>query len=260
MQHETVLYEAESQYGHYTVVDMTYGGRPARVLYSGNHQAAQSGVARDDRPDLLFDYNERFLELVRGLRPQRVLLIGAGACTLPVALQAEFPNIHLTIVEIDAELLKIAEAFFDFAPGPRTAVHIVDGRKFLAQDGQQYDLIILDVFSNAAVPLPFQTVEAAREYASHLRPGGVLAMNIIASYYGERSRTLRRQVACLQASFSNLQLFPAGHEPSLWLPQNFVLTAHGDGRDLRRHLRYSPVRLPLVDDSEALHDEETRAS
>src|ERR1700752_3186245 len=85
--HKTVRFEGETPYGHYTVVDTTYSNRPARVLYSGREfRTAQSGIALDDQDEMLFDYNQRFLELARGLEPKRALLIGGGAFTLPKRL------------------------------------------------------------------------------------------------------------------------------------------------------------------------------
>src|SRR6476469_4412698 len=100
MADEGILVEGDTQHGHYVVADTIYSGRPARVLYSGNHQAAQSGVAKDDNPDLLFDYNQRFIELVRGLLPKKILLIGGGALSLPKALLEEFPEVSLDVVEL----------------------------------------------------------------------------------------------------------------------------------------------------------------
>jgi len=238
------IHATHSKFGHYEVIDTTYNNRPARVLYSGGGLVAQSGVALDDVPELLFDYNQRFLELVRGLRPNRVLLIGGGAFTLPNALLAEFPKLRLDVVEIDPVLFQIGQQYFDFTPSKHTTVHIIAGEKFLEDSEQQYDLIVLDAFFESAIPSVFQTNKNARQMAAHLRLGGVLAINIISSYYGHRSFTLRRQIEALGTAFTNVQLFPAGYEPSLWLPQNFIVTAQNGIRELQPYMRYAAVQLP----------------
>ncbi len=225
MTDKSVLYSGDTAHGHYEVVDVIYAGRQSRMLYSGNHQAAQSGWALDDNSPLLFDYNERFMELARGLAPKRVLLIGGGAFTLPRALQREFPPLRLDVVELDAGLLELAERYFDFTAGPHTQVHISDGLHYLATSTETYDLIVLDVFMHSEVPPAFQTPDTARSLAKHLHPGGVVAQNIIAAYHGERAATLRRQTDAYQAAFQDIQLFPAGQHSSLWLPQNLVITA-----------------------------------
>lgn len=241
---DTPIYTTDTEYGHYEVVETTYNNRPARVVYSGSGLTAQSGIALDGQAELLFDYNQRFLELIRALQPHRVLLIGGGACTLPTVLQTEFPGMHLDIVEIDLELVKIGECYFGFEPNNHTNVQIMDGEDYLKKNKQMYDLILLDAFFESTIPSIFQTKEVAILFAKHLREGGVLAINIIASYYGQRSWTLRRQISTLQEAFSNLQLFPAGLEPSQWVVQNFLVVAQNGERGIAQHLRYASLALP----------------
>jgi spermidine synthase len=255
MTENKVLFEGDTAYGHYLVVDTIYSGRPARVLFSGTRQAAQSGEARDDKPELLFDYNERFMELVRGLKPRRILLIGGGAFTLPKALQAELPDGILDVVELDGKLFDIAQAHFDFKPAPQTHVYIGDGREFLQNTSEQYDLILIDAFMHDVVPEPLQTVEAAKDLEQHLRPGGLVAMNIIAAYYGQRSAVLRRQIAAFQTAFSAIQIFPAGRGQSLWIPQNFLLTTQNSHRELQEYLRYEALSVPNVGEDEAIQED-----
>jgi spermidine synthase len=241
------LFEGDTEFGHYQVANCIYGGRPARVLYSGNHQAAQSGVALDDKPELLFDYNERFMELARGLLPKRLLLIGGGAMTLPIALLEELPDLMIDVVELDPGLLDIAERFFKFQPNKQTNVHLGDGRKFLDKTNKRYDLIVVDAFEHTVIPASLQTDEAARQLKRHLTAKGVVAINIIAAYHGERSNNLRQQIAALQTAFQNVEIYPAGSGISLWTPQNFILTAQNGARDLDAHLRYSKLPYQAID-------------
>jgi spermidine synthase len=243
MTEENLFFENDAGLEHYEVVDTTYGSRPARVLYGGHRQAALSGAARDGEPELLFDYNERSMELIRGLRPQRVLLIGGGAFTLPQAVNQEFPDMSLDVVELDPVLYKIARTYFDFKPNRQTHIYLEDGIKYLRQLKRPYDLILIDVFTQAAIPAGFQTISLARDLKRGLRRGGVVAINIIASYYGARSAALRRQVEAWQAAFRNLQLYPANREPSLWLPQNFLLCAQNGSRELQPFMRYENLTL-----------------
>lgn len=250
-----LLYEGEGTYGHYQVADVVYAGRPARVLYSGDRQAAQSGVAQDGG-DMLFDYNQRFLEVVRGLKPRRLLLIGGGALTLPQAIASEFPTLQQDVVERDGLLLAIAERYFSFRRSANLHVHITDGRRFLEEVQSTYDLILIDAFDDAVVPLPLRTVEAMQATYRVLRAGGVLAMNYIASYHGRRVAGLAATIAAVREAFQSITLFPASNIHSLWIPQNFILTAQDGQRDLEAFLRYAPLALPQCSAREALHDAE----
>ena len=239
-----MLFEDDTEFGHYSVADTIYGGRAARVLYSGQRQAAQSGLARDGKPELLFDYNQRFMELAAEFKPKQVLLIGGGAFTLPKALVEKFPALQLDIVELDPGLLPIAERFFDFRPTEQTRIHYTDGADFLRQTRETYDLIMIDAFTHTTVPESLQTGAAAKQLRDHLRSGGVVAMNCIAAYHGMRSAVLHRQITAFRTVFSTIEMFPASPNQSLWLPQNFILTAYPDGATLRDYFRYEPIELP----------------
>lgn len=251
---DQVVFEGDTETGHYIVVDTIYGGRPARVLYSGDYLAAQSGVAYDGQPDLLFDYNQRFMELVRGVRPKHLLLIGGGAFTLVAALQAEFAELVIDVVEPDVGLLTLAKTYFTFSPGKHTHVFAQPGRRYLGSTTKRYDLVIVDAFVQTTIPLSLQTVEAAYAYRKHLKPEGILAMNVIASGTGQRSTNMQRLLASLHPVFPALQVYPASRTVSLWLLQNFVVTAQATSRDLSPCFRYSALSLPQSKEQKPLYD------
>lgn len=138
---QKTIHTAESPYGRYRVVDMTYNGRPARMLF-GNRASPQSGVAKDDEPELLFDYNQRFLEMIMSQQPKRILVIGGGAFMLPTAAFHQFPKLRIDVVEIDPLLVQIAQDFFDLPDDKRLRVHAMDGAEFIERSKERYDMII----------------------------------------------------------------------------------------------------------------------
>lgn len=249
-----ILYEGSTDLGDYQVAETIYGGRHAIVLYDRDRRAAQSGKPLDDDDDMLFDYNERFMELARGLLPKRVLLIGGGAFTLPQVLQDELPDLVLDVVELDSGLYDIAEGFFGFKKGEHTTVHVGDGREFIDTTTNVYDLIYIDAFNETSIPTSLQTLEAASSLKRILAPKGVVAMNIIAAYHGQRSAVLRRQIAAWETAFTNLLLMPASTGDSLWLPQNFVLTAHNTKHSLEMYFRHAALDVPEIDNENLIKD------
>jgi len=258
MQRE-VLWEGETGYGHYQVVDTLYDGRPARVLYSGDRQAAQSGVAKDDKPDLLFDYNQRMFELAASLVPGKILLIGGAVATLPKALLVALPDVRIDVVEPDERLTQLAYEYFDLPVDDRLRFFHTDGRDFLRQTAGRYDLIVVDAFTHTTIPKELKTLEAFQAYYKHLQAKGLLAMNIISGYYGPSARTLRELYAGACQTFDAVDIFLASRGYSLWLPQNFVLAAQkGTDYPLKDYVRYGPVQPPEVNPTEALQDGTTR--
>lgn len=242
--------------GHYQVVDTLYDGRPARVLYSGDRQAAQSGVAKDDNPDLLFDYNQRMFELITTLVPEKVLLIGGGVGTLPKALLDALPDIHVDMVEPDSGLTDLAYRYFDLPVDERLRIFNTDGRSFLREHATRYDMILVDAFMHTTIPKDLKTLEAFHAYHKHLRPKGILAMNVISGYYGPSARVLHEMYAAALAHFDTIDVFLASRGYSLWLPQNFVLTAQKQNDlPLRDYMRHEAVKPPETHPGGALHDE-----
>jgi SAM-dependent methyltransferase len=116
----------------------------------------------------------------------RILIIGAGSGT-DTALALAMGAKHVDAVEIDPELAQIGR---DFHPegvykDPRVTVHVNDGRAFLNQSRDTYDLILYAVTdsltlvsSTAGVRLEsfLFTEESMREARDHLAPGGLFAM------------------------------------------------------------------------------------
>lgn len=254
---EHVIWEGDTVYGHYQVVDTLYDGRPARVLYSGERHTAQSGVAKDDKPDLLFDYNQRMFELVTNLVPGRILLIGGAVETLPIALLDALPDVMIDVVEPDEGLTKLAYDFFDMPVTERLRIIHTDGRSFMRSSTDKYDVILVDAFMRNIVPRDMRTGEAFEALANHLRPDGVLAMNVISSYYGRTSHVLREVYGAATAAFRITTLLLASRGYSLWLPQNFVLTAQKTtDLPLKDYVRYDAIDPPDVPPYDVLHDTE----
>lgn len=205
---DQVLYRGRGEHSQYRVVERVYDGRPSRLLLSGK-AAPQSGIALDDNPELLFDYNQRLLEVVLSVRPERVLVIGGGACTLPMAIAAYIPDAAIDIVEMESLLARLASEYFDFSESDRMKLIIQDGREFIEASQSQYDLIIVDAFDEYTIPRPLVTVQAAQQYARLLAPGGCMAMNVIAAYTGGRPTLIHRIVASFRDVFSTTELYPA---------------------------------------------------
>jgi spermidine synthase len=178
---EKLIFETDTKFGHYQVVDMVYLGRPARVLFSGQRAAAQSGVPKDGGSTMLFDYNQRFMELTSALRPKNLLLIGGGAFTLPVQILKFFPDTKIDVVELDPELEKIAEAFFELQQDNRLKIIFGDGREYLKASSEKYDLILLDAFTHNVIPAALSTKEFMEILSQHLSKVGVAASNIISA-------------------------------------------------------------------------------
>ena len=116
----------------------------------------------------------------RAAGPINYAVIGLGTGTLACSVG---PGDALTYYEIDPDIVRIARdpKLFNFISecGPNTPIVIGDARQRLADapDGS-YDLIMVDAFIGAAIPIHLLTQEAVALYFRKLKPHGLLAMHI----------------------------------------------------------------------------------
>jgi spermidine synthase len=219
-----LIHKAQSQYGKYKIIDLKYDGRPARVLY-GESNSPQSGIALDDNPELIFDYNQRFLEMVMSHRPNRLLVIGGGAFMLPTALFQRFPGLHIDVVEIDQVLVDLSYEYFSLPRDDRLRVHVDDGARFVATTKEKYDMIIIDAFTGYTIPHHLLQHDTITQYRRILKKNGVLALNFISEYKPRRVRLAHEIIASFGEVFPALALYPSDKEYPHGEEQNFVLAA-----------------------------------
>jgi len=111
-------------------------------------------------------------------RPRRIGILGLGCGTLAAYGR---PGDTIRIYEINPLVLDIARSQFTYlADTPaKVEVSLGDGRLALeSEPDQQFDLLVMDAFSGDSVPVHLITREAFQTYFRHLKPGGILAVNI----------------------------------------------------------------------------------
>jgi SAM-dependent methyltransferase len=114
--------------------------------------------------------------------PRRIGILGLGCGTLAAYGKA---GDTLRIYEINPLVIDIARNQFTYlADTPaRVEVAIGDGRLVLdSEPSQQFDLLVMDAFSGDSVPVHLVTREAFQTYFRHLKPHGILAVNISNAY------------------------------------------------------------------------------
>lgn len=204
----------ESPYNCMVIHEGRDRGRPVRVL-STDPGYSQSGMYLDDPDELYFDYT-RFYALAVLARPQArdILMLGGGGGSVPKWLLSgrsglDAAGLRLTVVELDPGMTAVARHWF-LLPGddPRLRLVHADARTFLNRQREQYDLLLVDVFNSCySIPFHLGTQEAFAAMRRALRPGGVLAMNVIAAVEGEDGRLLRAIHAGLRRHFARVEIF-----------------------------------------------------
>lgn len=124
-----------------------------------------------------------YIEFIRNLLSQlklqnkQILVIGAGGFSLTAA---GTDNNHFTFVDIDPAIKEIAEQHF---LNQRIQGEFVgaDARFYLNTTKQLFDVIISDAYSNIiSIPPSLLTIDYFKQLGVHLKPSGLLIINIIA--------------------------------------------------------------------------------
>ena len=115
-------------------------------------------------------------------KPRRIGVLGLGCGTLAAYGRA---GDTIRIYEINPQVLEIANNQFTYLKDTKAKVEVAmgDGRLLLdAEPSQQFDMLVMDAFSGDSVPVHLITREAFATYFRHLRPDGILAVNISNTY------------------------------------------------------------------------------
>ncbi|MGW9629172.1 spermidine synthase [Agromyces sp. NPDC055520] len=145
----------------------------------------QSHVNPDDPRDLQLPYIRRIAAVLATLPGEApaVLHLGGGALTLPRYVHAMHPQSRQRVVELHAELLAFVTDHVPLPAGAPIELTVGDARaevQRLAGGGDdQWDLVLVDVFSGGAAPRHVTTIEFFAELVGVLAPGGVLVVNCL---------------------------------------------------------------------------------
>lgn len=164
-----------------------------RVLMHGSTGQGTQRIRNEDgnlltgRPEMISEFHAGggIAQTFDALRarvggPTNVAVIGLGTGSLACTVR---PGDTLTYYELDPDIVRIARnpKLFNFVSecAPDIKIVIGDARLTLADapDGG-YDLIFVDAFIGAAIPVHLLTREAITLYFSKLKPNGILAMHV----------------------------------------------------------------------------------
>jgi spermidine synthase len=133
-----------------------------------------------------------------------VLEIGLGGGRTAHYLHLHMPQVRITCVELDPEVIALAQRHFGVRQDQRLRIVERDGRMFLRQAQDRYDLIMVDAYRGTFVPFHLLTREFFLTAKRKLAPGGAVAQNIEPS-----TMLFPSAVATLKAVFANVDLYQA---------------------------------------------------
>lgn len=187
----------------------------------------QSAMFPDDPTKLVFAYT-KFYRLAEYFEPgfKKALMIGGCAYSFPKYFLANYQKALIDVVEIDPGMTEIAKKYFHLEANDRLRIFHEDGRTYLNETGEKYDLIYGDAFnSSSALPFQLTTEEALRKMKNILNDDGLAVINLIGSFDGPRADFPKAEYSTFKKVFDHVYLFPVSKNAPKSALQNIILVA-----------------------------------
>jgi spermidine synthase len=178
-------HEGHSEFSH-IVVRRRGSIRSMLFVRDTGEEALESQIDLRHPHVLQFEYL-RYMFASYLLRNQQgdVLIVGLGGGGMVHFLRHIDPKVRVDAVEIDPEVVALAERFFNVRSEGNVTVATADGFKFIAEAKKPYDVIYMDAFlkpsadtDNTGAPLALRTRQFYQQMQSKLKPGGAVVFNL----------------------------------------------------------------------------------
>jgi len=179
-----------------------------RYLSFNRVRGSQSAVKIENPFELKFAYTKAAFVIPAFLdrSPQKICLIGLGGGSIPRVMAKQYPDAQIDIVDIDADVVRAAKEYFFFQPTPKMNIVVMDGRRFLRETRERYDIIFLDAYDDRSIPFHLTTKEFFEMVKRRISPDGVVAANV----WGPRSdQFYLSEVKTYRQVFSHVYLIDA---------------------------------------------------
>lgn len=163
----------------------------------------------------------RYMTIGLAYKPdaKNLLEIGLGGGRTATYLYESLPELDVTAVELDAEVVRMAIKHFGVKEADNFEVEIMDGRRYLRTNDTIWDLVLLDAYRGPFVPFHLLTKEFYELIEKRLTKDGVVVQNIEPT-----TMVFEAAIKTISSVFDNIELYDA--------QGNVVLVAYnGEKRD-----------------------------
>ena len=202
--HRVRIESVESEYNNIFISRVgDFVAMSFRVRY---RDETESVINRRDPDALPLPYTRAMTAvLAYADRLDSLLMIGLGGGTTSRYIARHVPALHVTAVELDGAVVRMAKKHFMLRETPRYRVVERDARVYLMRRRKvRYDIVMVDAFRGGYVPFHLLTREFYELLKKRLLPGGAAIFNV----HGD-TRLFESTLRTLHEVFGEVATLPA---------------------------------------------------
>lgn len=175
-------------------------------------------VLRHTAPDELCLPHQQILRALLPAHAEQVLHLGLGGGDFLRWLHHRYPGVQQTAIDLNQQVIHLYQRFFQQAEQPQ--LHTQDAFVWLSNARQQYDLILIDLFSDDGSPAPLFQAETYQQLQKNMTTEGKVIVNLLPRTEQERQRVQQLLAHCGDvrsvqiAGYRNYLLWTEPKQPS----------------------------------------------
>jgi spermidine synthase len=178
------------------------------------NEATQSAMLFSDPDALISQYTRKMMAfLLFNPNPQRIVMIGLGGGSLAKFCYRHLPRSHITVVEINEDVIALREEFCIPKDDHRFRIVHDDGARFLEGLEEQIDVLLIDAFDAEGIALSLVSSDFYSRAAHQLTERGLLVMN----FWGPCERYVDNLAQARAAFGDSLLLVPVAGDANVLL-------------------------------------------
>lgn len=136
------------------------------------------------------NFRDAFDEIrVSDKKIKKVLLLGLGLGSIPYMLENNYDCIYdYTAIEIDPVICQLADKYVLSELKSMIQIYPIDALEYFQWNRETFDLIAMDIFQSATVPIQFESMEFMKKLKDTLNPEGILLFNRLNDDLSNRER------------------------------------------------------------------------
>ncbi len=219
---DKILYEIKSSFHKIKVIENEIG----RFLhYKDTYQAGfiNTNFYKGNLPYI----NYFLIPYLMNPKIEKILLIGLGSGKIVNDFEFLFDNLKtIDVVDIEENILNIAQTYFDFKPDEKFNFILQDGITFLRGNKKKYDLIVADIANNDGIDLRFLNDEYFAALKHSLKKTGIFVSNMCASpdFNNPENIFFKEFFPIYRKNFKNNFIFKGEHSDTIYYKVFFNLT------------------------------------